>query len=339
MSKVVYLMGAGASYGTRIRGAITSGIPIVSEIPSELSVWAKEILLYNWGDHASYKPKDDTFEVDLNMAQKKLSDDLKWLAIESKRHATIDTFAKKLFLTKDTHNYNRLKNALSSFFMIEQIVHKADMRYDAFLANILTDNCKIPDDITIITWNYDNQFEIALKTYLPGLTNMQYSPICLSWYDSSDLNVRYKIFKINGSATFSDDKPVSRFCKADEQNMSNADLRKDILWYFGNGNLMSDLCFAWDNNVTGYFYNTVAKEVEDAITLVVVGYTFPYFNRVTDRKIFSMMKSLRNIIIQDPNAESIVQNVQSVFPDYNAMKGISIQPEKHVESFIIPREL
>ena len=273
------------------------------------------------------------------MAQKKLSDDLKWLAIESKRHATIDTFAKKLFLTKDTHNYNRLKNALSSFFMIEQIVHKADMRYDAFLANILTDNCKIPDDITIITWNYDNQFEIALKTYLPGLTNMQYSPICLSWYDSSDLNVRYKIFKINGSATFSDDKPVSRFCKADEQNMSNADLRKDILWYFGNGNLMSDLCFAWDNNVTGYFYNTVAKEVEDAITLVVVGYTFPYFNRVTDRKIFSMMKSLSNIIIQDPNAESIVQNVQSVFPDYNAMKGISIQPEKHVESFIIPREL
>ncbi len=116
-------------------------------------------------------------------------------------------------------------------------------------------------------------------------------------------------------------------------------IRREVLWYYGNGNLQSDLSFAWDNSVTDYFYHTIAKEVEDAITLVVIGYTFPYFNRATDRKVFSMMGSLRNIIIQDPNAESIVQNVQSVFPDYNSMKGINIQPETHTNSFIIPREL
>lgn len=339
MSKVVYLMGAGASYGTRdgATSAITSGIPVVSEIPSELSNWAKQISQYTWLEHASYN--SNSFEVLLNEAQKKLSEDLDWLAKESQKHATIDTFAKKLYLTKEKTKYNKLKRALSSFFMIEQVAHKADMRYDAFLANILTDECKIPDDISIITWNYDSQFEIALNTYLPRLTNMQYSPICLSWYDSSDINARYKIFKINGSATFSDDRPLSSFCKADEQNLLNDNLIKEILWYYGNGKLMSDLCFAWDNNVTDYFYNTLGKEVEDANTLVVIGYTFPYFNRKTDRKLFSMMKNMKNIIIQDPNAEAIVQNVESVFPDHEALKGIDIQPEKHVGSFIIPREL
>lgn len=341
MSKVVYLMGAGASYGTRAKNssAILSGIPIVSEIPGELNNLANEISQYNWDNHACFKPHDNSFEVDLPEAQKKLSEDLKWLANESKKHATIDTFAKKLYLTKDITNYLRLKRALSSFFMIEQITHKADMRYDAFLANILTGDCCIPDDIAIITWNYDSQFEIALNSYLHRLTDLKYSPICLSMYDNQPINSKYKIFKINGSATFSDDKPISRFCTADEQNLSDANLRKEILWYYGNSRMQSDLCFAWDKNVSKFFYDTLAKEVEDAMTLVVIGYTFPYFNRETDRKLFSMMKELRNIIIQDPNAEAIVQSVQVFFPDYNTRIGINIQPEKHVESFIIPREL
>lgn len=339
MSKVVYLMGAGASYGTRSNGAITSGIPVVNEIPGELGRWARNVALFDWNDHASYRPQDSLFEVDLIEAQKKLSTDLTWLAEESAKHATIDTFAKKLYLTKDFKNYNRLKRALSSFFMIEQVEHKADMRYDAFLANILTEGCQIPDDITILTWNYDSQFEIALRTYLPQLANLQISSICLSSYDSFELKVRYKIFKINGSATFSDEKPISRFCTADEQKFSEKSIRREVLWYYGNGNLQSDLSFAWDKNVSKFFYDTLAKEVENAMTLVVIGYTFPYFNRETDRKLFSMMKELRNIIIQDPNAEAIVQSVQVFFPDYNTRNGINIQPEKHVESFIIPREL
>ena len=277
-------MGAGASYGTRSNGAITSGIPVVNEIPGELGRWARNVALFDWNDHASYRPQDSLFEVDLIEAQKKLSTDLTWLAEESAEHATIDTFAKKLYLTKDVKNYNRLKRALSAFFMIEQVEHKADMRYDAFLANILTEGCQIPDDITILTWNYDSQFEIALRTYLPQLANLQISPICLSSYDSFELKVRYKIFKINGSATFSDEKPISRFCTADEQKFSEKSIRREVLWYYGNGNLQSDLSFAWDKNVSKFFYDTLAKEVENAMTLVVIGYTFPYFNRETDRK-------------------------------------------------------
>lgn len=226
MSKVVYLMGAGASYGTRYRDTITSGIPIVSEIPPELNYWAGEIKATSWGEHASYKNKN--FEVDLTEAQNKLSNDFKWLAKECANHSTIDTYAKKLFLTGKMTDYNRLKRALSTFLLVEQIAHRSDMRYDAFLANILNKEKLITDDITIITWNYDSQFEIALNGYDIRLTDMRYSPICLPVYNDDTRNQRYKIFKINGSATFSDDRPISDFCKPTEQNLSEKELKREI---------------------------------------------------------------------------------------------------------------
>lgn len=341
MSKVVYLMGAGASRGERKDSYILSGIPIVSEIYGEMARRADEIALYNWEPHATYKPtdRDRAFEVDLNKAQKELSADLKWLAGECANHATIDTFAKKLFLTKDRTNYKRLKRAFATFLLIEQITYKSDIRYDAFLANILNKSIEIPDDITIMTWNYDSQFEIALSGYDIRLTDMRYSPICLPVYNDENLKDRYKIFKINGSATFSDDRPFSSVCKATEQKISEENIRKEILWYYGNDKLYPDLSFAWDESDSSCFYKMLEQKIKDAITIVVIGYTFPYFNRETDRKILSMMGKLKRIIIQDPNAEAIVQSVEAALDDNHISNKVEIKTETHTNSFLIPREL
>lgn len=340
MSKVVYLMGAGASFGTRAQNvwAISSGIPIVSEIPRELDTWGREINATTWGEHALYKYKD--FEVDLPEAQNKLSNDFKWLAAECANHSTIDTFAKKLFLTGNGTDYKRLKRALTAFLLVEQIAHKSDMRYDAFFANILNKERLIPDDIAIITWNYDSQFEIALSGYGIRLTDMKYSPICLPVYNDESHNQRYKIFKINGSATFSDDRPISDFCKPTQQNLSDKELKREVLWYYGNSKLTPDLSFAWEEEQdSSYFYRLLEEQIKNATTMVVVGYTFPYFNRETDRRVIAMMRNLKRIIIQDPNAEAIVQNVEATFQDYQLVNKIKIEPYTHTQSFIIPREL
>lgn len=332
-------MGAGASYGTRAKNAwaISSGIPIVNEIPKELDTWAREINATLWSEHASYKNKN--FEVDLPDAQNMLSKDFRWLAEECANHSTIDTFAKKLFLTGNGNDYKRLKRALATFLLVEQIAHKSDMRYDAFLANILNKEKLIPDDITIITWNYDSQFEIALSGYDIRLTDMRHSPICLPVYNDDSGNPRYKIFKINGSATFSDDRPISDFCKPTEQNLSEKELKREILWYYGNDRLKPDLAFAWEEQDSSYFYRIIEDQVKNATTMVVIGYTFPYFNRETDRKIISMMRNLKRIIVQDPNAEAIVQSVEATFQDYQLVNKIKVETETHTQSFLIPKEL
>lgn len=84
----------------------------------------------------------------------------------NKEHATIDTYAKKLYLTKRTNELKRLKNVLTAFFVWAQLESKADQRYDTFLANILqNETLSIPNGISVISWNYDSQFELAYRNY------------------------------------------------------------------------------------------------------------------------------------------------------------------------------
>lgn len=109
MAEIVYLLGAGASYGKRngilsynaqkkrdnkiitFGGAcpnIIEGLPLVVDIPSRLTYVINEIE-----------------KTDINKNIEILLNDLEWLANECKNHATIDTFAKKLYLKKDYTNF------------------------------------------------------------------------------------------------------------------------------------------------------------------------------------------------------------------------------------------
>ena len=82
-----------------------------------------------------------------------------------KQHATIDTYARKLYLTGNKRDFEKLKRVLCAFFIWEQLDKKADIRYDTFLANILEEKTlDLPSEISIISWNYDSQIEIAYHT-------------------------------------------------------------------------------------------------------------------------------------------------------------------------------
>lgn len=329
-------MGAGASCGKRNN---ESGVPVVTDIPSQLLGLSNQLKLSNWTNEEREYARDGVTSIPMYDAQKELTEDLKWLADNSSEPATIDTYARKLFLKKEYEEYNRLKRTLSSFLLLEQKKNKSDNRYEAFLANILTDDLEIPDDITIVTWNYDGQFEIALNEYGMRYANLKESPICLSSYDNTNANIRYKIFKINGSASFDDDVPISEICTSGFQDLNFNENKKDIVWYHGNKNLKTRLSFAWENGISNFFNKTLEKEIFEATVLVVIGYSFPYFNRGVDRWIFRAMENLHTIIIQDPQAESVKVSLQNVFPSPQLLQGIEIIPETYTGQFVIPREL
>lgn len=336
MSKVVYLMGAGASCGKRNN---ESGVPIVTDIPPQLLGMANQLKLSNWTNEEKVYSRDGITSIPMYDAQKELSEDLRWLSENCSEPATIDTYARKLFLKKEFEEYNRLKRTLASFLLLEQKKNKSDNRYEAFLANILTDDLEIPNDITIVTWNYDSQFEIALSEYGVEYANLKESPICLPSYDNVNADRRYKIFKINGSASFDDDVPISEFCTSGFQDLVFNEHKKDIVWYHGNKKLKTRLSFAWENGISNYFNKTLEKEISEATVLVVIGYSFPYFNRGVDRRIFHAMDNLRTIIIQDPHADSVKVSLQNVFPSSQLLQGIEIVPETHTGQFVIPRDI
>lgn len=176
MSSIVYLLGAGASYGKRDNNySIIEGLPIVNEINcewklfrmwfSEIEDFCKPIIILG-----KERPFKEVQKYILN-AIDKFTEGLE----DKDNYPTIDSLAKFLYEHYDNMSeigvscgnlYGYLKFLMTSFFLYEQHIHPHDTRYNEFLDCILTSEGGVLDNIYILTWNYDMQLETAyyLKT-------------------------------------------------------------------------------------------------------------------------------------------------------------------------------
>ena len=354
MSKVVYLMGAGASYGKRWKnangkGEILEGLPIVSEIPDRL-------------EHIKTLFTQETIS-EYSEAQKKLEQDFDWLIDNTRRHATIDTFARKLFLTNQTAEYVKLKRLLSLYFKTEQLINRPDGRYDTFLASVLQKNDKgklrISDEITILTWNYDSQFEIAYKEYLSAgdyqedIDFPERLGVCIHSniadfikpHSFEDDGAR-QIFKLNGSASFIGDYSMGHYYQYKGGKITLQRM-KDLLKiyaapYYPDGSpKKSMLNFAWEYEKTPEYINLLDNSISGAESLVIIGYTFPFFNREVDTFLFRLLRGpLRNIYIQDPNANNLKEVVLNTIHNSGGIfAATNIHAINNTDQFFLPPEL
>ena len=354
MSRIVFLLGAGASRGRRKTDSrlpllekdennIIEGLPLVVEIPDRINFVIKQIEAFVFSTEmkntilsAHYGGADEI--------RKKLIEDLHWLQKESARHATIDTFAKKLYLTKKNKEFYKVEMLLAIFFIIEQVINKPDGRYDSFLANILDRYIQIPSNIGILTWNYDSQFEIAYKEYFGYSYNDQrYN---LNEYDvKGDFNSHFipdnpQIIKINGTANFRDTVKITSYDSLNEELL--VELLKRYIRFFEERNVeaYTNLSFAWDNPyLDSNTWGRILPVINDSETLVIIVYKFHFFNRDTDREIFQHMTNLRKVYIQDPNAENLIKNIEPVMMANLSMRNPTIEPIKNVDQFFLPPEL
>lgn len=336
MSKVVYLLGAGASFGTRENGIgspIQTGLPIVREIEGELE---------NMASLLASIPLND----------KKLEDSKQQLIkdfLELKGHcvgSTIDSYAKELWFQKDMIGFSRVELLLTIFFIFEQIVHKPDSRYKSFLLKVapkdnVYDALELPSEISILSWNYDNQIELAYRQ----LFNDNYSSIRerLGVYDVKDyeqkhLSQKYcKIIKLNGTANFTQEED---WLSSSDNNTLDEIVLKKVLEKYDECKQIPPcygvlrLNFAWhDRWSKDMLTNKIPQLVHDAQTLIVIGYTFPDYNREIDRTILDSMPNLRKIIIQDPLADDVKQSIQFIIPK----RRIEIETyPKRIDQFLLP---
>ncbi len=345
MSRVVYLLGAGASYGKRSeiihrtmdgqspsgKYSIDEGIPVVIEINREIDMLVKPL-----------KEIDPDYQAKGNFVGNFIKD-LVWLKKEAERHMTIDTLAKQLFLQENHTEFDRLKRILSAFFIMMQVIYPADKRYDAFLANVLTYPAKrIPDDITILTWNYDSQIEIAYREYNPTTNpsedfwrNVRKQLGITESHDFETANG--KIYKLNGSAML---EYYGSFTRIGNPYVS--DKKEFVSKLSGIYRMTTTECylrFAWEVDDDCRYLKDIYAQIQDAQVLVVIGYTFPYFNRRIDRALFNNMPNLRKIYIQDPMAERVSQNMTPVLSIYQADGNIPIILLNDVDQFYLPSEL
>lgn len=350
---ITYLLGAGASY---------NALPIVEKIPIALEKFAYDFNPQNYKDSKSefiitgQRENIISKYLNKNPNQKlesivRFYEDIVWLKDEAENHTSIDTFAKKLFLQRN-NDLKKLKLILSCFFLYLQTKPNGfDKRYDSFFASILDDLSTLPNNIKILSWNYDSQLEIAFSRFTNS--NIHDSKKTLNLHSKGDViydsyhSGMFCTYKINGTTNVN-------FGKSDEASIisdfsiNEFELVENFLdnhMKLDNDDYNPSLSFAWENNVEENFYQNLSKSIEETEVLIVIGYSFPFFNRKVDKFILDALPKLKKVIVQDPkHASDIIEKMKGLIPrDQVIVKGsqfsqIHFEEKTFTDQFFIPIE-
>lgn len=341
MNKVTYIFGAGAS---------RHALPIVSEMPDRMKSLIERL---ESGDlkldgNSTYNDSDPRLTKTNREYQLEMISSLKWMAKESQNHASVDTFAKKLSIKKNFEDLKRLKIAMSVFFIFEQALNKADFRYDTFFASLLTSLSNFPDNVRILSWNYDYQFEIAFSEYSDEndiRLNQSLLKVTSKYANSKEYN-GFGIYKLNGSTELGvnhgnphhyERHMYATNLKVPVDKLLNQVTRGFAVATYLDNIFYSSLSFAWEEELSKT--SIIAKAIEnteDTVSLVVIGYSFPFFNREIDRKIIGGMNKLKRVYFQAPDAEIMKERFQEIKDD---LTGVELLNKYDVGRFFLPNEL
>jgi len=343
MSKrITYLLGAGASY---------QACPIWKEQGAKMIDLAKSNL------------KDATFS---ETEKSKYTNDLPRMfwnmgyhGIKANEFNTIDTFAKKLYLNESWDELNDLKTSVSIFFTIwQQMDDKKlktfnqntdryktiDQRYINLLATCLEKSTdknkpKLNDNIRFVTWNYDLQLEGAYKLFCEGIkwadidTGLSFIP------NENDSSKNLCVCHLNGFHGFYKTGKSFHNLLDRTEHLSFNKIIEAIEFVSTSVNqdqisFAPYINYAWEKDsplakIAREQARTIFSETD---ILIIIGYSFPSFNREIDKDLFDSGKNhIQKIIYQDPNGNA--EYLSEAF-DIDKKK---IEPvTKNNEQFILP---
>lgn len=326
---ITYYLGAGASAeALPLVNNIKVDDKVIYGIPASFRELAKKLIL-----------QSDVLEENYNIRDS-IVDQLKFFAEKAELFGTIDTYAKYLFL-KDKSVLKKLKDTLIFFFLYKQCLKKFyDKRALIFLTTILQYETIFPSNVKILSWNYDYQIEMAALNFVtPDFvrnsgTYKRKRPLVEHFPANGIMvNPEFDLIHLNGCAGYYQLENFSEHVYDNKITDINS-----LFNFLKKTNMEEFLNFAWEGNDIS---NKAIAEAEMIAArtdiLVVIGYTFPVFNREIDKGIFAKLNANSNLKIyfQDPNKDG--KFLKSQFGlNIDAEKIISI---KSVGNYYIPLEL
>jgi hypothetical protein len=339
--KATYIIGAGAS---------AKALPIIKKtdytksLTDCLSELSKELMDKRKTYHENFEDVE------------RIATNLEWLATNSKKFGTPDTFAKYLHL-KDKEALLKLKETLSFYFSYEQIINnKIDDRVLIFLTSIIQTNPVFPPNIKILNWNYDSQFQLASNEfaneefYIGDGSVSRYRPSAINYYprlgrtrimevrDIEELNLVH----LNGIAGYYYHQ--ERYMVLNDRFNSTENRMSDILKALKQGKENTTLSFAWEQAefrrgeiLVGDSLEVAKKVVEGTEIVVIIGYSFPFFNRLVDKQIFEVFKAsdrLKKIYFQDPYRKG-----DFLKGTFDLPETVKIESIDYADAYFIPTEL
>ena len=320
---ITYLLGAGASSDT---------LPLAADFARELDATADQIqeieetIANNSSEIKGYKAKRT------NTAA--LIEALHWLAKET-ADTTVDNFARILFMRQVNgdvvalSSLRKLKAVLTCYFLFKQSIITTDKRYDEFFGKILNPfgGIKMPNNLRILTWNYDYLAEKSYFRYVGDSDRVQ-KEITISrdfirlnglagtvlWRYTRDDDYHESIlvdsvlhFPMNTHrmALYYDLMANQQFDDIDlntsaERMPSMSAFRiKQIFNKDFGASMFPLLKFAWEKEIVE---DSIRDRILGTETLVIIGYSFPDFNTIIDTQLLrTVVPSLKNTFIQAPD--------------------------------------
>lgn len=317
--KITYLLGAGASY---------QACPILKEQGEKMIEMAKKYLSDKEPNFEEIKPTslDD---------KEGILWDIGYFGKRALEFGTIDTYAKKLHLSNDNEReLQRLKLAVSVFFTLwessnDDIKQRKtedkpekfkdiDPRYISLLSAILeknkTNDPEIKDNIKFVTWNYDLQLERAYKTFCLNHLDWDYvSKWCRFRVNSENKN-ELNICHLNGYNGYyylndepEKDKEHNTHGRTDSKSIDEILKTIDFTAKSVNRNqikINDHINYAWETNrLAKTTRENAIKIFKETDVLIIIGYSFPPFNKDIDSLLFNELKDRKTeIYYQDINA-------------------------------------
>ena len=320
-TNTTYLLGAGAS---------CNRLPIISNLSERILLFRDILKSPRLG--LSLRGQPNFNQQSFRSFKNDLVTDLEWIASEGKKHNTVDTYAKKLFLQGKNIELHRLKVALSICFFYWQFHDgrggddsnpNIDPRYISLMSAFLTkknNEIILPEHVNIITWNYDVQPELALQYFLEDEKYVSTVQNKFKSYPNSNgeqATGMHQIVHLNGIAGLIQSGPHTGFL-FDDLHCQYRDFDKMLIQIMSfytsciynisgekTAHINHTFSFAWEENPIS------KKSVEHAVNImkttthvIIIGYSFPVFNREIDRKLFQGRRNLQKIYYQDPNPDA-----------------------------------
>lgn len=368
MANITYYLGAGASY---------FACPILekqAEMMIKLAMYElhkyayKDIRKLKLNFIESEKPKDfiddNKFEILWHIG---------YFGKKAQEYNTIDTYARKLYLNNELKELNLLKMSVSVFFDLwenfyqeryssltepeEDLINfnqnhnktfyydKIDKRYKSLFSVLLEKNSnsiELNSNFKFISWNYDLQLEEAFKIFLSDKYDKSYESINRILKFKFN-NTQNDIFHLNGYRGF-----YSYKTKSDIEIKESDDF--EMYWHIidslysetttKNISFNNHIKYAWEHNIFDEFLKNAGNVMKKTEVLVIVGYSFPAFNRQIDQFLFANLNpdTVRKIIYQDPNGtKEIIENLFET-PRNFTRKIEVLNNQKDLNQFIIPTE-
>lgn len=95
--------------------------------------------------------------------------------------------------------------------------------------------------------------------------------------------------------------------------------------------------FGWEEDEQGL--EELKNKIQHTKILVVIGYSFPYFNRQVDRAIIKAMTNLEKVYFQAESEEATIKMVESFKAIEDPAKTIKKECINDANQFFIPYEL